>query len=85
MKRTTITVAIIVFISFACKKKKNDYCWNQSVYNNSVIYEWDSKTPPSNKVQKFEDSCHCKTTTSTKCVPCEGMHTDINGNDFSCN
>lgn len=84
MKRITITIAVVILTIIACKKKSGQYCWNQAIYNGTVVYEWDNNTPPSNKVQKYEDSCHCKTTTSVKCIPCENA-TDINGNSFNCN
>lgn len=85
MKKIIITVAVIIIVSLACKKHKGQYCWNQAIYNNTVIYEWDANSSASNKVQKFEDSCHCKTTTTINCKPCDGTITDIHGNDINCN
>lgn len=85
MKQLIITLMLLALTAIACKKKKGEYCWNQAIYNGVVIHEWDNNSPASNKVQKFEDSCKCKVTTYSKCVPCDGQHTDINGNDFSCN
>lgn len=84
MKKLTITISFVAIAAFACKKNKGEYCWSRAMYNGAIVHEWDNNSPASNKVQKFEDSCKCKVTTTVKCIPCEGA-TDINGNDFDCN
>lgn len=84
MKNLTITIAVLITTTIACKKSDDNKrkCYWDAKVNNRPLY-WHTK-PSAETIKKIQDTCACTFIVNETCVSCDVQMTDPSGLDVPC-